>query len=230
YEEPLGSERSPACKSKKRKKHNNPSIEIYLAIFGLSIELIKTILRELTLMAQSSRLCMSLQSRDRKRYSKQSEQLIDTQEKCRYPKIYQTINDMPTRWNSSYLAWVWLKELQKAIEYLVIIQSQLIEEDDPESDIENEFDTLVSSEQLQQPLQEDYRQPSVGLDKPFNTPDREPAIANSLIAALYSNKELNDEIYNKTEVDHYLCEPIEKRGCDLLTWWKNRSEKYPVLS
>ncbi|CAG8839444.1 26198_t:CDS:1, partial [Racocetra persica] len=58
----------------------------------------------------------------------------------------------------------------------------------------------------------DYRQPSVGLDKLFNTPDREPAIANSLIAALYSNEELNDEIYNETEVDHYLCEPNEKRA------------------
>ncbi|CAG8840271.1 36852_t:CDS:1, partial [Racocetra persica] len=60
--------------------------------------------------------------------------------------------------------------------------------------------------------EEDYRQPSVGLDKPFNTPDHEPATANSLIAALYSNEELNDEIYNETEVDRYLREPNKKRA------------------
>ncbi|CAG8618032.1 1660_t:CDS:2, partial [Scutellospora calospora] len=320
------------------------------------------------------------------------------QEKCRYPKIYQTIDDVPTRWNSSYLAWVQLKELQKAIDYLVLMlpseskrcdrldgeylklinltktewrlldnlisllkpfyeatnifsgsnyptlnliyptmrllikkfapsyeQSKddyadlLFEpinrhEDDPESDIENKFDTLVSSEQLQQPLQaaqgrrnkhdhskvkkstyndsrfkgrqlietpitneglcdlvkaacflslkeywevpkkiglvasfldprikslkflgdktikattidtvrtlcieEDNHQPSVRLDELFKTPDREPATTNSLIAALYSNEELNNEIYNETKVDCYLREPIEKRGCDPLT-------------
>ncbi|CAG8618012.1 10001_t:CDS:2, partial [Scutellospora calospora] len=275
---------------------------------------------------------------------KQSERLIDAQEKCRYPKIYQTIDDVPTRWNSSYLAWVRLKELQKAIDYLVLMlpsesercdrldgeylklinltetewrlldnlisllkpfyeatnifsgsnyptlnliyptmrllikkfapsyeQSKddyadlLFEpinrhEDDPESDIENEFDTLVIKKStyndsrfkghrlietpvtneglcdlvkaacflsLKEYWEEDNHQPSVGLDELFNTSDREPATTNSLIAALYSNEELNDEIYNETEGDCYLREPIEKRGCDPLTWWKDRSEKYP---
>ncbi|CAG8847385.1 20329_t:CDS:1, partial [Gigaspora margarita] len=46
---------------------------------------------------------------------------MDAQEKCRYSKIYQPIDDVPTRWNFSYLAWVRLKELRKAIEYLALI-------------------------------------------------------------------------------------------------------------
>lgn len=52
---------------------------------------------------------------------KQSERLKDAQEKCRYSRIHQAINDVSTRWNSSYLAWVRLKELRKAIEYLVLM-------------------------------------------------------------------------------------------------------------
>ncbi|CAG8647392.1 6983_t:CDS:2, partial [Dentiscutata heterogama] len=52
---------------------------------------------------------------------KQSEQLKDAQKKCRYSKIYQPINDIPTRWNSSYLAWVQLRELRKTIDYLVLM-------------------------------------------------------------------------------------------------------------
>ncbi|CAG8492284.1 2416_t:CDS:2 [Dentiscutata heterogama] len=109
------------------------------------------------------------------------------QEKCRYSKFYQTIDDVSTRWNSSYLAWIRLKELRKAIDYLVLMllseserstnifsdssypllnlvyptmkllikgQSQPIDNEGPdELDIENEFDTLVTSEQLRQPLQ-----------------------------------------------------------------------------
>ncbi|CAG8664405.1 13112_t:CDS:1, partial [Ambispora gerdemannii] len=35
---------------------------------------------------------------------KQSERLKDAQEKCHYSKIHQIITDVPTRWNSSYLA------------------------------------------------------------------------------------------------------------------------------
>ncbi|CAG8813604.1 45323_t:CDS:2 [Gigaspora margarita] len=52
---------------------------------------------------------------------KQSERFADAQNKCRYSKIYQTINDVPTRWNSSYSAWTQLRELQKAIDYLVLM-------------------------------------------------------------------------------------------------------------
>ncbi|CAG8831872.1 31304_t:CDS:2, partial [Gigaspora margarita] len=41
--------------------------------------------------------------------------------KCHYTTIYQIIDDVSTRWNSLYLAWIRLKELQKAINYLVIM-------------------------------------------------------------------------------------------------------------
>ncbi|CAG8735539.1 25024_t:CDS:2 [Dentiscutata erythropus] len=45
----------------------------------------------------------------------------DAQEKCRYSKIHQPINDVPMKWNSSYLAWVRLRRLRKAIDYLVLM-------------------------------------------------------------------------------------------------------------
>ncbi|CAG8845253.1 31561_t:CDS:2, partial [Gigaspora margarita] len=74
---------------------------------------------------------------------------------------------------------------------------------------------------------EEHCQPSVRLVESSSTPSCEPATTNGLIAALYSSEELDDEIYDETEVDRYLREPIEKRGCNPLTWWKDRSEKYP---
>ncbi|CAG8659526.1 23936_t:CDS:2 [Cetraspora pellucida] len=207
-----------------------------------------------------------------------------------------------------------------------ICQSQLIEENDPESDIENEFDASMISEQLRQPLQaargrkkkqvhskakkiiydlrfkgrqsieppvnnerlcdlvkatsyfslkeywevperiglvasfldpriknlkfldneaikatifdtvralcveEKNHQPIIRPDESVNTPVREPVTTNGLIADLYSSEELDGEAYDETEVDRYLREPIEKKGCNPLTWWKDRSEKYPVLS
>ncbi|CAG8658710.1 3068_t:CDS:2 [Dentiscutata erythropus] len=53
--------------------------------------------------------------------------MINMDEKCRYLKIHQTIDDVPTRWNSSYLAWIWLKELRKVIEYLGLMLSSELE-------------------------------------------------------------------------------------------------------
>ncbi|CAG8798068.1 38052_t:CDS:2, partial [Gigaspora margarita] len=48
-------------------------------------------------------------------------QLSVLKEKCYYATIYQIIDDVSTRWNSLYLAWIRLKELRKAINYLVIM-------------------------------------------------------------------------------------------------------------
>ncbi|CAG8774919.1 25073_t:CDS:2, partial [Dentiscutata erythropus] len=56
----------------------------------------------------------------------------------------------------------------------------------------------------------EYQQPSIRLDESVSMPVHEPVTTNSLIANLYSSKELDDKIDNETE-------------------WKDRSEKYPVL-
>ncbi|CAG8608867.1 37522_t:CDS:2, partial [Gigaspora margarita] len=66
-------------------------------------------------------------------------------------------------------------------------------------------------------IEEEYHQPSVGLDESFNKPTCEPVTTNGLIVALYSSEELDDETYDETEVDYYIREPIEKRGCNPLT-------------
>ncbi|CAG8453278.1 10151_t:CDS:2 [Cetraspora pellucida] len=41
-------------------------------------------------------------------------------------------------------------------------------------------------------------------------------ITNDLILELYNNEEL-DNAYEETEIDHYLCELIQKKKCDPLT-------------
>ncbi|CAG8853385.1 6107_t:CDS:2, partial [Gigaspora margarita] len=58
--------------------------------------------------------------------------------------------------------------------------------------------------------EENYYQPSVGLDKSPSVSTFKTATNNDLIAALYSSEEPDDEIFNEGEVDRYLCESIEK--------------------
>ncbi|CAG8541352.1 20197_t:CDS:2 [Racocetra fulgida] len=66
--------------------------------------------------------------------------------------------------------------------------------------------------------EEKYYQPSVELDKSPIMSTLEPATTNNLIVALYSSEEPDDKIYNETEVDRYLHEPVEKKGCNPLAW------------
>jgi len=49
---------------------------------------------------------------------KQIKRLKDAQEGRGYPKIHEIIQDVRTRWNSSYLAWTRLLELKVAIKWL----------------------------------------------------------------------------------------------------------------
>ena len=49
---------------------------------------------------------------------KQNEQLRNAQKKWKFPKILEIIQDVRTRWNSSYLAWKRLLELKVAIQWL----------------------------------------------------------------------------------------------------------------
>ncbi|CAG8808191.1 44085_t:CDS:2 [Gigaspora margarita] len=360
-EEPPKYKELHACKTKKRKKHDNSTIEDCLnqvitnweltgQVFCITTDNSANIKKAIGLMnniTQLSCLVHMLQLSVIKGLKS-----ADAQEKCKYPKIHQTINDVLTRWNSSYLAWIWLKELQKAIEYLVLmllLESEhcdrldgeylklinltknewrlldnlilllkpfyeatnifsgssypthnliyptmrlLIKKfapsyeqtEDDYADLlfesENEFDTLMISEQLRQLLQaaqgrkkrqvydktkknthssqfkgrrsielpvtngmlcdlvkatsyfslkeyweatifdivrtlctkEKYHQPSIRLDELVSTPVYEPVTTNDLIADLYSSEELDDEIYDETKADRYLCEPIEKKG------------------
>ncbi|CAG8846545.1 20042_t:CDS:2, partial [Gigaspora margarita] len=150
--------------------------------------------------------------------------------------------------------------------------SQLIEKNDPKSDIKNEFDTLMISEQLRQLLQLPVTNEMLydlvkamsyfSLKKYWEVPEKIELVAsfldlriknlkfldNETIKATIFNTvqtlcteeeyhqplirldEIDDEIYNKTEADRYLRELIEKKDCNPLTWWKDRSEKYLVLS
>ncbi|CAG8708739.1 11446_t:CDS:2 [Gigaspora margarita] len=78
--------------------------------------------------------------------------------------------------------------------------------------------------------EKEYHQPLIRLDESVSMAVHKPITTNDLIADLYSSEKLDDEIYNETEADRYLRELIEKKGCNPLTWWKDRSEKYPVLS
>ncbi|CAB4417980.1 unnamed protein product [Rhizophagus irregularis] len=49
---------------------------------------------------------------------KQLEHLISAQEQLNYPKIYKTIKDVQTRWNSSFYSWKRLLLLKGALTYL----------------------------------------------------------------------------------------------------------------
>ncbi|CAG8681270.1 7485_t:CDS:2, partial [Cetraspora pellucida] len=74
-------------------------------------------------------------------HPKQTERLNDAQEKCRYATIYQVIEDVSTRWNSSYLAWIRLKELRKVINYLVLMLPSELEQRDQ---LDDEYLKLVN--------------------------------------------------------------------------------------
>ncbi|CAG8591842.1 4718_t:CDS:2 [Dentiscutata erythropus] len=87
------------------------------------------------------------------------------------------------------------------------------DEDHDKLDIKDEFDTLIISEQLCQPLK-----PSVELDKSPTMLTLKPATTNNLIAALYNSEEPNNEVLNKTEVHYYLREPFKKIGYNPLVW------------
>ncbi|CAG8617837.1 22514_t:CDS:2 [Cetraspora pellucida] len=58
----------------------------------------------------------------------------------------------------------------------------------------------------------------IELDKSPIMSTLELTTTNDLIAALYSSKEPNNEILNKTEVDCYFRELAEKIGCNPLAW------------
>ncbi|CAG8685409.1 9887_t:CDS:1, partial [Ambispora gerdemannii] len=70
-------------------------------------------------------------------------------------------------------------------------------------------------------IEEEHCQPSIeefSRNESFNISTSEIVTSNNLMAALYRDKESDDEDFEENELDRYLLEPNEKRSCDPLTW------------
>ncbi len=77
---------------------------------------------------------------------KQTENLRDAQRNLNYPKIYEVLLDVKTRWNSTYLAWNCLYELKNAIIYLITILKISQDKDDKDNGDYLEQINLTESE------------------------------------------------------------------------------------
>ena len=87
---------------------------------------------------------------------------------------------------------------------------------------------LYSEEEYCQPLiKEISRDDSFVESSSIST--SKPTITNDLMADLYSNEE-SGSVNEESEIDRYIQEPIQRRKCDPLTWWRDNADKYPTLS